>query len=109
MRRAFLTGAFLMLVSAGSAFAAGGPSIELQILQDGQPVAGVQVAVFLSCDKVEGATGKDGRVVLESSCAGGFYWVELDGRRVDTLYQVEPVALTLDLGTVRYITWGGGL
>jgi hypothetical protein len=109
MRTLIFTGALLLL--AGSALtvaAAEGTRVEMQILDQGQPVAGTQVTIFLSCDKLEGTTGDDGRVVLESACDGGHYWVEVDGKRVDTLYQVERDQRTIDLAHVSYMTWQGG-
>jgi hypothetical protein len=110
MRTTILAGALLLLV--GSAFTAvaadTGTRVEMQILDRGVPVAGAQISVFLSCDKLLGATGVDGRVVLQSSCKGGHYWVEIDGKRVDTLYQVERDTRTIDLSNVTFMAWQGG-
>lgn len=110
MRTLILTGALLLL--AGSALtvaAAEGTRVEMQILDHGQPVAGRQVTIFLSCDKLEGTTGDDGRVVLQSeTCQGGYYWLEIDGKRVDTLFQAESAARTVDLDNVSFMTWQGG-
>jgi len=108
MRRRVLGGLVVLLAIAGAAIAAAPASIELQVLDGGQPVVGAQVALFLSCDKLQGATGEEGRVVLETTCGGGFYWVEIDGRRVDTLFQVEGGLRAIDVAEVAFITWQGG-
>lgn len=110
MRTLILTGALLLLAgSAMTVAAAEGARIEMQILDDGQPVVGSRVTIFLSCDKLEGTTGDDGRVVLESaSCHGEQYWLEIDGQRVNTLFQVESSARSVDLDNVSFMTWQGG-
>jgi hypothetical protein len=110
MRNIILAGALLVLAgSAMTAAAADGTRIEMQLLDHGRPVVGAQIAIFLSCDKLEGTTGDNGRLVLESSsCHGGYYWVEIDGKRVDTLYQVERDARTLDLADVSFMNTPGG-
>jgi hypothetical protein len=109
MRNIILAGALLVLAgTAVTAAAADGTRIEMQILEHGQPVVGAQIAIFLSCDKLEGTTGDDGRVVLESACKGGHYWVEIGGKRVDTVYQVERDPRTIDLANVSYMIWQGG-
>jgi hypothetical protein len=109
MRMTILTAALLLVAgSALTATAAEGIRVELQILDHGQPLAAAKTAIFLSCDKVEGTTGADGRVVLDSACNGRFYWVEINGRRVDTLYQVDRSARTIDISDVSFqITRGG--
>ena len=109
MRKTILAAALLLLVgSALTAVAADGTRVEMQILDRGVPVAGAQIAVFLSCDKLEGTTGTDGRVVLESSCNGGFYWLEIDGKRVDSFYQVEQNTKTIDVSDVSFMISQGG-
>lgn len=106
MRMIMLSAAMLLMV--GAAAAADGTRIEMQILDRGQPVTGSQITIFLSCDKLEGTTGEDGRIVLESECNGGFYWVEIDGRRVDAFYQVERHARTIDVSDVSFMISQGG-
>ncbi len=108
MRKRVLGGLVVLLAMAGAAVAAAPASIELQVLKGGRPVVGAQVVLYLSCDKLQGVTGEEGRVALESSCGGGFYWVEIDGRRVDTLYQVESGIRPIDVAEVTFITWQGG-
>ncbi len=109
MRKTILAAALLLLVgSALTAVAADGTRVEMQILDRGAPVADAKVTIFLSCDKLEGTTGADGRVVLESACNGGFYWVEIDGRRVDTFYQVERDTRTIDVSEVSFMISQGG-
>jgi len=110
MRKIILTGALLLLVATAltAAAAGGGTRVEMQILDRGVPVSGAQITVFLSCDKLEGTTGDDGRVVLQSASNGGFYWVEIDGRRVDTFYQVERDSRTIDVSNVTFRVWEGG-
>jgi hypothetical protein len=109
MRTTILTGALLLLVgTALTAAAAGGTRVEIQVLERGTPVANTQVAVFLSCDKLQGVTGDDGRVVLESGCNGGYYWLEIDGKRVDTFFQVERATRTIDLADVSFLISQGG-
>jgi hypothetical protein len=110
MRTLILTGALLLFAgSALTAAAADGTRVEMQILDNGQPVVGSRVTIFMSCDKLEGTTGDDGRVVLESAtCQGKHYWLEIDGQRVNTLFQVENSARSVDLDNVSFMTWQGG-
>jgi uncharacterized protein YfaS (alpha-2-macroglobulin family) len=110
MRTTILTGALLLFVATAltAAAAGGGTRVEMQILDRGAPVSGAQITVFLSCDKLEGTTTNDGRVVLESASNGGFYWVEIDGKRIDTLYAVERDTRTIDVSKVTFRVWQGG-
>ncbi len=106
MRMIMLAAAMLVLV--GAAAAADGTRVEMQILDRGQPVIGAQITIFLSCDKLEGTTAEDGRVVLESNCKGGYYWLEIDGKRVDEFYQVQTDARTVDVANVSFMISQGG-
>ena len=95
--------------SALTATAADGTRVEMQILDHGQPVVGAQIAIFLSCDKLEGTTGDDGRVVLESVLQRRLL-LGRDRRpaRRHAVSRSSADARTIDLADVSFMTWQGG-
>jgi hypothetical protein len=82
--------------------------IELQIREHGQSLEGVEVAIFMSCDKLVGQTDAEGRVSLESDCGGRQYWIEINGERIGQLYEADRDVKTIDLESVTFIEWQGG-
>jgi hypothetical protein len=110
MRKLLTTMALLVVVisAVGTAAATAGTQVNLRILHDGVAVEAAQVALYFSCDKVAGVTDADGTVALQASCNAGFYWVEVNGRRISELYQVSAQTSVIDLANVTYIVWQGG-
>jgi hypothetical protein len=96
------------LVLATGAAVAATTQVDLRILNDGKAVQNTQITLFFSCDKVQGVTDATGHVALEADCSAGFYWVEVDGRRIDELYRVDSRTSTIDLANVSFVEWQGG-
>lgn len=96
------------LVAATGVATAGSTRVDLRILNNGKAVQNAEITLFFSCDKVAGVTDATGQVALEAGCSAGYYWVEVDGRRISELYRVDSQTSTIDLANVQFIEWQGG-
>lgn len=110
MRKIIATSVMLLaVISLAAVASAAGPSrVDLKIVENGQAVENAEVVIFMSCDKVAGRTDENGDVALESECGGRQFWVEINGKRVSTIYNDIPGTEVIDIARVTFIEWMGG-
>jgi hypothetical protein len=94
----------LGLLSATPAFAA--EDVSLTIVDQEVPLAGAEVAIFLSDGMHSGITDSEGLVTFSVEYGRGF-WVEVNGERLDQFYFVESAPYLVDLALVGTIDWPG--
>lgn len=99
---ALLCGAGVVSVTpAGAA-----QDITLTIVDHDVPLAGVEVAIFLSDGMQTGVTNENGLVTFTIDYGKGF-WVEVNGDRLNQFYFVDDAPYALDLSLVGIMNWPG--
>ncbi len=94
-----------LAILSGSADAAN--ELSLTILDNGVPVVGAEVTVYLSYGAEKGFTDENGVVTFEIENGKGF-WVEVAGERLDHFYETQAIAQTIDLAQVGTMEWPNG-
>ena len=93
----------LLLVNVASADS----TVRFQLTNNNQALKSARVVLYLSYGTETGASDANGNVSIPVAKGRGM-WIEINGYRLNRLYEVGTVPSMIDVAQVGYMTWHGG-